>query len=82
MEQIPLTISHYAFLLVVLSIFVSIAFRRGVIIPSIAGIFLLGLLSDQNDAGALNALIYAVQVVFRALLNAGSELFDIMAVIA
>lgn len=82
MEQIQLTVSHYAFLLTVLSIFISIAFRRGVIIPSIAGIFILGLLSDQSDAGFINTLIFAIQTLSKALLNAGEELFDIMLVIA
>ncbi|MCF7981202.1 MAG: hypothetical protein K9K86_04405 [Pseudomonadales bacterium] len=82
MEQVQLTISHYAFLLTVLSIFISIAFRRGVIIPSIAGIFILGLLSDHSDSGFINTLIFATQILSKALLNAGKELFDIMLVIS
>lgn len=82
MEQISLSISHYAFLLTVLSIFVSIAFRRGVIVPSIIGIFILGLLSDQGGGGFVNTLVFATQVLSKALLNAGKELFDIMLVIS
>ena len=82
MEQIELTIAHWAFLLVVVSIFISIGFRKGVIIPSIVGTFILGLLSYQQDDGVLNQTIFAVQVMFKALLNAGVELFDIMLVIA
>jgi len=82
MEQINITASHWIFLLVVLSIFVSIGFRKGVIIPSILGIFLVGLTSYQLDDGLLNMTIFAIQVVFKALLNAGSQLFDIMLVIA
>lgn len=82
MELVELTISHYAFLMVVLSIFVSIAFRRGVIIPSIAGILILGMLSDQSAPGVVNTVIYATQICFKALLNAGKELFDIMLVIS
>ncbi|PMR76121.1 hypothetical protein [Billgrantia endophytica] len=82
LEQVQLTASHWVFLLVILAIFVSIGFRKGVIIPSIAGIFMLGLLAEAPHDGALNQLIFAVQVVFRALLNAGIELFDIMLVIA
>ena len=82
MEQIQLTVSHYVFLLTVLSIFISIAFRRGVIIPSIAGIFVLGLLSDQSNSGIINTLVFAIQTLSKALLNAGEELFDIMLVIA
>lgn len=82
MQEIALTPSHWAFLLVVVSILVSIALRKGVIIPSIIGIFILGILADSGDVGLLDNLIFAVQVVFRALLNAGVELFDIMLVIA
>lgn len=82
MEQIQLTASHYVFLLTVLSIFISIGFRRGVIIPSIAGIFVLGLLSDQSNSGVINTLVFAIQTLSKALLNAGEELFDIMLVIA
>lgn len=82
MEQVALTTSHLVFLLVVLSIFVSIGFRKGVIIPSIIGTFILAMTAYQKDDGILNMIISAVQVVFRALLNAGNELFDIMLVIA
>lgn len=82
MQEIVLTPSHWAFLIVVLLILMSIAFRKGVIIPSIIGTFVLGLLADGGGGGTLNNLIFAIQVVFRALLNAGEELFDIMLVIA
>lgn len=82
MQDIVLTSSHWAFLLVVVSILASIALRKGIIIPSIIGIFVLGVLADSGKIGVLDNLIFAVQVVFRALLNAGVELFDIMLVIA
>lgn len=82
LEQIPLTASHWIFLLVILSIFISIGFRKGVIVPSIIGIFMLGLLAEAPHDGPLNQIIFATQVLFHALLNAGTELFDIMLVIA
>ncbi len=82
LELVPLTASHWIFLLTILAIFISIAFRRDVIIPSLIGLFLLGLFATAPDTGALNSLIFGVQVVFKALLNAGKELFDIMLVIA
>ncbi|WP_104204648.1 hypothetical protein [Billgrantia saliphila] len=82
LEQVQLTASHWVFLLVILAIFVSIGFRKGVIIPSLAGIFLLGLLANAPHDGGLNQGIFGIQVVFKALLNAGNELFDIMLVIA
>lgn len=82
LEQVSLTASHWIFLLVILTIFASIGFRKGVIIPSLVGIFLLGLLAETPHDGGLNQSIFALQVVFKALLNAGNELFDIMLVIA
>lgn len=82
MEQVAMTASHWMFLLVIVSIFLFIGFRKGIIIPSILGIFALGLLAEPTHTGFLNQVIYACQVVFRALLNAGIELFDIMLVIA
>lgn len=81
-ELVKLTAAHWIFLLVILAIFVSIGFRKGVIIPSILGILMLGFLEGGSQAGILNQAIFAIQVVFRALLNAGNELFDIMLVIA
>lgn len=82
MDSVQLALPHYIYLLTVLSIFVAIGFRRGVIIPSLAGTFLLGLLAADRDESILDQAIFSVQVLFKALLNAGSELFDIMAVIA
>ena len=82
MDQIHLTISHWVFILTVLSIIVSIALRKGVIIPSILGIFVLGLLSKNGGTGILNNIIFATQVIFRAMISSGKELFDIMLVIS
>lgn len=82
METIQLSVPHYVFLLTVLSIFIAIGFRRGVIIPALAGTFLIGILSADRTASVLDQLIFGIQVLFKALLNAGGELFGIMAVIA
>jgi len=82
MDTIQLTVPHYVFLSTVLAIFVAIGFRRGVIIPALAGTFLIGILSADADFSPLDQLVFGVQVLFKALLNAGNELFGIMAVIA
>jgi hypothetical protein len=82
MDTIQLTVPHYVFLLTVLAIFVAIGFRRGVIIPALVGTFLIGLLSADAGASILDQVVFGVQVLFNALLNAGGELFGIMAVIA
>lgn len=81
MQTVTFTAAHWAFLLSVVAILVCVVLRKGVIIPSIVGIFLVALLSHQSD-GALNSLIYAVQVIFKALLNAGTKLFDVILIIA
>ena len=81
MESIALTASHWVFLAVIVSIFVSIIVRKDIVIPSVIGIFVLGLLSATGN-GAVNTLIGGVQVLFKAFLNAGENLFDIMLVIA
>ena len=82
MDTIQLSIPHYVFLLTVLAIFIAIGFRRGVIIPALTGTFLIGILSANPSASLLDQMIFGVQVLFNALLNAGGELFGIMAVIA
>ncbi len=83
MELVELTLPHWYFLLIVFAIFVSIGFRKGVIIPSIVGIFGLGFMSGlENGLGLFRTFIHSVQIVFAALLNSGVELFDIMLVIA
>ena len=82
MDTIQLTVPHYVFLLTVFAIFVAIGFRRGVIIPALVGTFLIGLLSANASASLLDQVIFGVQVLFNALLNAGGELFGIMAVVA
>ncbi|HRP96455.1 MAG TPA: hypothetical protein PL143_09420 [Rhodocyclaceae bacterium] len=81
MESVTLTASHWVFLGVILAIFASIAIRKDVVIPSIIGVFILGLLAASGN-GAVNTAIGGVQVMFKAFLNAGEELFDIMLVIA
>jgi len=82
MDAIQLSVPHYIFLLTVLSIFVAIGFRRGVIIPALTGTLLIGVLSADQSAPLLDQLIFGVQVLFKALLNAGNELFGIITVIA
>lgn len=82
MAEIHFTAAHWGFLLAVASILICMALRKGVVVPSIGGIFLVGLLAHKGGDGALDTVIYATQVVFKALLDAGTSLFDIMLIIA
>lgn len=78
--QIALTASHWVYLAVIIMILMFIMFRREVVIPSLVGIFILGLLAAQGQ-GVVDSFINGLQTIFGALLNAGIELFDIMLII-
>src|SRR5699024_1357351 len=79
-DQIALTASHWVYLAVIVMILVFIVFRREVVVPSLVGIFILGLLAAQGQ-GVVDSFINGLQTIFGALLNAGVELFDIMLII-
>ncbi|MFM1651843.1 hypothetical protein ACI7RC_07055 [Brevibacillus sp. B_LB10_24] len=81
MEHVQLTSAHWYFLLIIVTIFAFMIFRRDIVLPSIIGIFGLGLFAGTGN-GFLNTVINGMQVVFKALLNSAVELFDIMLVIA
>ena len=76
MENVHLASAHWFFLLVIFMIF-----RRDIVLPSIIGIFGLGLFAGKGN-GFLDMVINGMQVVFQALLHSAVELFDIMLVIA
>ncbi|WP_240374249.1 hypothetical protein [Bacillus piscicola] len=80
-EEVILTASHWIFLVVILLIIAFMIFRRDVVMPSILGIFVIGMVYRSGD-GVVDTVIGGTQVVFGALLNSGTELFDIMLVIA
>lgn len=80
-DHVVLTASHWVYLAVIVMILVFIVFRREVVVPSLVGIFTLGILAAQGQ-GVINSSINGLQTVFEALLNAGVELFDIMLIIA
>ncbi len=78
--EVTLTLSHWLYLLVVISVVVTMIKRRDVVVPSLVGIFLLGLVYAEGSF--VSQIIFAIQTSFRALLTAGEDLFDIMLVIA
>ena len=80
-DHVVLTASHWVYLAVIVMILVFIVFRREVVVPSLLGIFILGILTAQGQ-GVVDSFINGLQTVFEALLNAGIELFDIMLIIA
>lgn len=82
MVAIHLSTSHWTFIAVVIAIIASMIFRRGVTIISIVGILAIAAQSSHAGPGPMDRVIYAVQGVFRAMLLAGTELFDIILLIA
>ncbi|HEY0270983.1 MAG TPA: hypothetical protein VGC10_08355 [Sphingomonas sp.] len=77
-----LSASHWTFIAVVLAIVLAMVLRRGVTIISIVGILALAAQSSHAGPDVFDRAIYAVQGVFRAMLLAGTQLFDIILLIA
>lgn len=82
--EVTLTLSHWLYLFVVLTVVAAMVLKRDVVIPCLIGIFALGLVWNMSLEGAnvVTTVVGAVQTMFRALLTAGEDLFDIMLVIA
>ncbi len=70
-----LTSAHWLYLVSILVIVVFMVMRRDVVLPSLIGLFIVGFAYSGS-------LVNSVQILFRGLLTAGEELFDIMLVIA
>ena len=77
-----ITLSHWTFLAVVLAILLTMILRRSVVIAAMLGILLLALLSPNAGTGVLSHCTFAMQALFRAMLLAGIDLFDIMLLVA
>ena len=66
---------HIAYLVMTLLIIIALLFKKEIVLPSVIGIFLMGLLFSGNP-------IKAVQVLYNALVVSGSEFLGIIVVIA
>ncbi|MDQ0339192.1 hypothetical protein J2S00_001978 [Caldalkalibacillus uzonensis] len=75
METVDLSFIHWVFLAGILVVIACMILRRDVVLPSIVGIFLIGILYHGS-------LVGAIQTIFKAFLLAGEELFSIMLVIS
>ena len=69
-----LTVVHWAYLATILVVIYLMIRRRDVVLPCLAGSFIVALLYKQS-------LIGAIQGIFNGLMAAGTDLFDIMLVI-
>ncbi len=70
-----LTISHWIYILVVLGVIVSMILRRDVVLICLIGTFLIGFVHTGS-------IIAGLQSIFESLLVGGTEIFDIMLIIA
>lgn len=70
-----LTLSHWVYILVVLSIIAAMIFRRDVVLICLIGTFSIGVIYTGS-------IISGIQTVFNALMTGGTEIFNIMLIIA
>ena len=70
-----LTLSHWIYICVIVSVIIAMVCRRDVVMICLLGIFLIGF-------AYTGSILSSLQIMFNALLVAGEELFDIMLVIA
>lgn len=70
-----LTLSHWIYIVVVLSVIVAMIFRRDVVLVCLTGTFLIGVIHTGS-------VVSGIQTVFHALMTGGIEIFDIMLIIA
>src|SRR5699024_12789377 len=80
-DHVLLTASHWVYLAVIVMILIFIVFRREVVVQSLLGIFILGILAAQGQV-VVDSFINGLQTVFEVLLIAGLELFDIFLILA
>lgn len=73
--MVQITLSHWVFLIVMLAVIVAMIMRRGVLLITMIGVFCVALSYQKN-------FITAIQSMFNAFMEAGTDLFDIMLVIA
>ncbi|SHE87129.1 C4-dicarboxylate transporter [Caldanaerobius fijiensis DSM 17918] len=73
--MIPLTPSHYIFILTIIAILIAMLFRKDILIPCLIGIFLIGLAATGN-------VVKAVQTIYRSLIISGEQLWSIILIIA
>ncbi len=70
-----LGLMHYVYLIMTLFIIVILLMKKEIVLPCIIGMLLMGLAATGN-------IVKAVQVLYNAVLNAGTELLGIIVVIA
>ena len=70
-----MTLSHWVYVIGILSVIVAMLFRRNVVIPAIIFTFIIGWLFSNN-------FMSGILTIFNASLVAGQDLFSIFLIIA
>src|SRR5699024_9157983 len=70
-----LTLSHWIYILVVFSIIGTMILRKDVVLICLIGTFLIGTVYTGS-------IVLGIQTVFKALMTGGTEIFNIMLIIA
>lgn len=70
-----MTLSHWIYVLVVIGVIIGMIFRRDVVLICLIGTFIIGF-------AYTGSIIAGIQTVFNALMTGGTEIFNIMLIIA
>lgn len=73
--MVHLSMLHYLYVLMVLVVLVTMAFKKDVVLPCIAGLFIMGVASTGS-------LLKGVQVIYNSLIAAGTEFWGIIVIIS
>ena len=73
--MVQLGILHYIYVFMVLIVLVTMAFKKDVVLPCIAGIFVMGIASTGS-------LLKGVQIIYNSLIAAGTEFWSIIVIIS
>src|SRR5699024_4856301 len=70
-----LTLSHWIYILVILAVIIAMIWRKDVVLICLIGTFLIG-------TAYTGSVVSGIQTVFHALMTGGTEIFNIMLIIA
>lgn len=82
--EVTLTLSHWLYLFVVLTVVAAMVLKRDVVLPCLVGIFILGFAFHytRTEGHLILSAVSGLQTVFRGILTAGQDLLGIMLIIA
>ncbi|MDF2522934.1 MAG: hypothetical protein K0R31_575 [Clostridiales bacterium] len=73
--MVQLGLLHYIYIAMVLVVLLTIAFKKDIVLPCIAGLFIMGYASSGS-------LLKGVQVIYNSLISSGTEFWGIIVIIS